>query len=479
MKFFTLKLLFIILCLASVLGSCDKEEESLELHSNPGSSFLDVENDGYVVTLNAEAAPEGQTGSWKIFMGENGSFDDETNPHSNFFGEPGEIYLLGWEVRHGKQYEVANVNVSFKALDPEILTVVEDTLHNNISLHLEAEAPKFGAEGRWEIVDGQGGRIENEQTPNAQFIGNEHERYTLRWILTYGSKNISTDVSFITDELNAQAGVDSLDIKTMKDEFKFYTLEGFLPAGATGRWDIIKGEAGKIHSEDNGNSLFEGVADTLYRLTWKVQLDQWESVDTVSVRFRGKWGMWKDSRDGQSYRFAEINDLEWMADNYNYAVDPGIGSWYYGQAERSLIEDGHALETEEERKRYGRLYDWHTAYNYAPEGWRLPTYEEFNAMLIALGGSIFADESIKEGGDAALELNYPGYLGMSSSSDPAFRNVFKRQEDTGIFWLANYNGYNNYASAFEVTLNGDQPGTGPFPVTFFKFSVRYVRDIAE
>jgi uncharacterized protein (TIGR02145 family) len=460
-----------------MFGSCDKEEESLELHSNPGSSFLDVENDGYFVTLNAQAAPEGQTGSWKIFMGENGSFDDETNPQSNFFGEPGETYLLGWEVSHGNQYEVANINVSFKALEPRILTVIEDTLHNNISLQLEAEAPKFGAEGRWEIIDGQGGRIENFQYPDAQFMGIEDESYILRWTLFYGSKEESLDFTFQTDVLRAEAGDDRLDIKTSKEETKYCELGAFLPAGASGNWEIIEGGNGTVLSPDNPHSLFEGVADSLYTLSWTVKLDAFEVVDTVKVRFRGKWGMWKDIRDGQSYRFAEVNGLEWMADNYNYAVEPGYGSWYYGHGERSIIMEGHALENEEERKYYGRLYDWHTAYNYAPEGWRLPSYEEFSAMLAALGGPLYADKRIKEGGDTGLELSYAGYYNLDDPSDPAFRNVFKGQDISGVYWLDQYIESNGYAAIFEVTAITDKPGTGGLPTKYFKLPVRYVRDV--
>lgn len=477
MKNFTLKSLFIILCLATMLGSCDKEGESLELHSNPGSSFLDVENDGYVVALNAQPAPEGQTGIWKIFMGENGSFDDETNPQSNFSGEPGETYLLGWEVSHGNQYEVANINVSFKALDPRILTVIKDTLHNNISLQLEAEAPKFGAEGRWEIVAGQGGRIENFQNPNAQFIGIEDESYILRWTLSYGSKEESLDLSFQTDVLRAQAGEDRLDIKTLKDATKYCNLEAFLPAGATGKWQIIEGSNGTVHSDGNPNSIFEGVADSLYTLTWTVQLDQWQSVDTVDIRFRGKWGAWTDPRDGQTYRFAEINGLEWMAENYNYAAEPGSGSWYYGHAERSIIENGHALEIEEERKRFGRLYDWHAANNYAPQGWRLPTTVEFNNMLTALGGEVYADKQIKEGGAIGLDLIFAGNYNMANPSDPAFRNIFTGQDVSGLYWLNEY--ANGWAAVFEVTTFINEPGVGILPVQFYKLSVRYVRAVEE
>ncbi len=36
--------------------------------------------------------------------------------------------------------------------------------------------------------------------------------------------------------------------------------------------------------------------------------------------------------------------------------NPGDGSWYYGSAYRGIIEDGYPLETNEDRKKYGRVY---------------------------------------------------------------------------------------------------------------------------
>lgn len=478
MKLFTLKSAFIILCLATLLGSCDKEEESLELYSNPGSSFLDVENDGYVVTLNAQAAPEGQTGSWKIFMGENGSFDDETNPQSNFFGEPGETYLLGWEVSHGKQYKVANINVSFKAMDPRILTVVEDTLHNNISLQLEAEAPKFGAEGRWEIIEGQGGRIENSQNPNAQFIGTEDESYSLRWILSYGSKEESLDFSVQTDTLRAEAGADRLDIKTSKDESKYCNLEAFLPAGATGNWEIIEGGNGKLYSPADPNSIFEGLADSLYTLTWTVQLDEFQAVDTLKVRFRGKYGAWTDSRDGQTYRFVEVNGLEWMAENFNYlANDTEYGrSWYYGQSARAFIEDGHAIDTEEDRKFYGRLYNYYAAVESAPEGWRLPTVEEFDELENYFGGQMYSTEKLRLDGEVGTDFNYGGTISYSNGNTGS-RDYYGGMDKQGIFMTSFFDTKRWESRGKVIYESGSNTVFAPISVYFTGVSVRYVRDV--
>jgi hypothetical protein len=401
----------LLFALVVLLGACSKEDDMIILNPDAGSDFLNIENDGYVVKLNAVPAPEGQVGTWHIYIGENGRFDNANDPKTQFYGEPGEKYVLSWELSEGGEYKSESIDVSFKALQPVLFTSVQDTIYNNISLYLKAEAPRFGAKGTWTIVDGNGGQILKADQNEAEFVGIDFEEYTVRWSLTYGSKEVFKEIQFVTDQLKASAGEDNLDIKTSKQgDTKFFTLEGFLPAGASGTWNILNGQNGTVHSKNIDNSLFEGEADTTYTLTWTVNLDAIESVDTVHIRFRGNWGMWTDSRDGQSYRFTEVNNLEWMADNYNYAAEPGTGSWYYGQAERSITKTGYPLETEADRKKYGRVYNYSTAIDYAPEGWRLPTTTEFIEMLISLGGPLFANDKIIEGGDANIELNFPGYF---------------------------------------------------------------------
>lgn len=447
------------------------------MHSDPGTSFLDVENDGYMVALTAQAPPEGQMGTWQIYMGENGYFDDINDAHSNFYGEPGETYLLGWEVSAGDQYEASTINVSFKPLLPVIYNEIVDTIHDNISLYLRAEAPKFGAGGRWEIINGNGGFINKADSEEAQFIGIPEEEYTLRWILSYGSKEESLDLSFCTDKLKAYAGADRLDIITQKDEDKFCNLEGFMPAGANGIWEIIEGGNGTVHSPSNPNSLFEGLADSTYTLTWSVELDEYQVVDTVKIRFRGKWGVWTDPRDGQTYRYVEAGGLEWMAENYNYAYKPGDGSWYYGQSERAVIKMGHPVETEEERKFYGRLYNWYTAYDATPEGWRLPTHREFEDLVNYVGGPMFSAEKIRLGGEVGTDFNYGGYRDEISPEDNAVRNVFNEQEGAGLFWTLDYVPLQQKASVYILAPWGEQPGFNSLSAYYFALSVRYVRDV--
>lgn len=471
--------LLAFLCSLTVMyTSCNKDEELAELYSNAGNDFIDIENDGYVVTLNAQAVPTGQTGIWRIYQGENGVFENANDPHSLFYGEPGEVYLLGWEVGEGNRYEASTITVSFLPMTPVITIDMPDTTTNNISIYLKAQQAMFGAKGKWELISGNG-RIENpESNDEAIFIGKPRADYTIRWKLTYGSKVEYQDYAFTTDELKANAGEDRLDIKTSQEEnIKYHTLEAYLPAGASAMWNVIDGNNGRVLLSNNPASLFQGEADDVYAIAWKVIIDEYVSTDTVKIHFRGKWGVWKDERDNQTYRFAEINGLEWMADNYNYAASPGVGSFYYGYAYRGVVQDGHPVETEEDQKKYGRLYTLYEAIDSAPDGWRIPSAEEYNELVILYGGELYAKNALIEGGDSGLEISMPGLLSFSSGADPAYRNLFVDQDVTGMYWTSEYFETNGSAIAFLAGQNMETIGLTVFYYDFYALPVRYVREV--
>ncbi len=468
---------YVILILIILSPGCSEEEQIIELNPDAGQNYLNIENEGYVVRLDAQAAPSGQKGTWKVLSGENGSFDAIDDPKTFFRGEPGEEYELAWELSSGGNTAYSTIIVSFKPLNPVVITNISGTLHNNISALLLAERARFGASGEWEIINGQGARLETTDTDEVLFIGKELQPYTVRWTLTYGSKKEFTELVFSTDELRADAGQDQLDIKTDTDEIsRFHTLDAYLPPGASGEWDLISGETGKLHSAASPAALFEGVTDSIYTLIWQIAIDEYNATDTLQLRFRGKWGMWTDERDGQTYRFVELNGLEWMAENYNNAIQPGEGSWYYGYAERAVTNDGYPLETEADRKKYGRLYSFYAARDQAPEGWRLPTAEEFNLLINSQGGELYAKEKLVEGGESGLELNYPGTLEFSSGADPAFRNVFSGQDRSGLFWTQSVNENNGYGIVYSINQSGGQVDPIVAQVVYYALSVRYVRE---
>lgn len=469
-----------LLLLVMLFSACRKDDELIELFSDPGSSFLDIENDGYFVQLQAQGVSEGQNGTWRIFNGDNGRFEDQHNPTTLFYGEPGETYLLGWEVSQNNQVETGMINVSFKALNPVIKTQVTDTLYNNISLHLEADPAKFGAEGVWKIIDGQDGQIINPEEANAIFIGKAHENYHITWTLSYGSKSDSSVITFTTDELKANAGEDDLQIYTTKGtEIKYYNLNAHAPAGGSGVWKLVSGPQGKVYNINDASSIFEGIADTTYLLTWAVEVNGVQDMDTLKLAFRDKWGIWTDPRDGQTYRYATENGLDWMAENYNYNLEyspSGYGlCWYYGQSSRANIVEGHAVETEEDRKYYGRLYNYYGAYEATPPGWRLPSPGEIADLIATAGGGKFAYDNLIEGGETGVDFVLGGMLGYSGGYVNS-RDTYDYMGISGVIISDKYFETDFSFYAFEISSQSEGLYRFRTSAYFTGASVRYVRD---
>lgn len=104
-----------------------------------------------------------------------------------------------------------------------------------------------------------------------------------------------------------------------------------------------------------------------------------------------------DSRDNHTYKTVKIGDQIWMAANLAYLplvssssegsnVDPYY--YVYNYPGSSVTE---ALATDE-YKTYGVLYNWQASMDACPEGWHLPTDEEWKELEMALGmGLVEAD----------------------------------------------------------------------------------------
>lgn len=151
------------------------------------------------------------------------------------------------------------------------------------------------------------------------------------------------------------------------------------------------------------------------------------------------YGEFTDERDGQVYKTVKICDKNdencqtWMAENLNY--DPGDVSDMGDYAWSGCYENESA-----NCSKYGRLYTWEVAMDKAgcgygnycenkyegtqgvcPEGWHLPSVDEWDALFTAVGGFRTAGVKLKsvEGWEKSFSASTTGTDVYGFSALPA------------------------------------------------------------
>jgi len=99
-----------------------------------------------------------------------------------------------------------------------------------------------------------------------------------------------------------------------------------------------------------------------------------------AAAFAQEKGTFTDQRDGKKYKIAKIGSQTWMAENLNYGgEDEDIGT---------------CPNNDPKNCPKGRLYKWEDAMIVCPDGWHLPSYEEWQT-LANLAGNGIAGQKLK------------------------------------------------------------------------------------
>jgi uncharacterized protein (TIGR02145 family) len=86
---------------------------------------------------------------------------------------------------------------------------------------------------------------------------------------------------------------------------------------------------------------------------------------TIVLNISGQ-GKFTDPRDSNFYKTITISKITWMVENLRYKAKEG--AYYFDNDSNNKLG-------------YGILYDWKSAMKVCPDGWHLPTGNEFQTLV--------------------------------------------------------------------------------------------------
>jgi uncharacterized protein (TIGR02145 family) len=199
-----------------------------------------------------------------------------------------------------------------------------------------------------------------------------------------------------------------------------------------------------------------------------------------------------NDKDGNEYKWVRIGGLDWMAENlkcgdpfYEWTMEDDWGD------EMNVVSlDNWPLDkAKTEYELFGNYYTYEQAVADAPDGWRLPTDEDWKKLEVALGMSQSnadalgfrngaADLAVQTADEGTgLNLRYGGALkhsGYGYDWSVAPYHVY----DYGIYWTATIDTTQVEKAAFfrKITPARNMVERNSSALAYTYYSVRYVRD---
>jgi len=132
-----------------------------------------------------------------------------------------------------------------------------------------------------------------------------------------------------------------------------------------------------------------------------------------------------DTRDGEVYKTVQIGDQVWMAENLKFSSVDSRAVY----SKSTMLSDV-----------FGKLYCWEMALEVCPDGWHLPSDEEWETLADHLGGEDVAGSKMKEISKYWNSLNEEASNESGFSALPG--GLLEDPEDTsypymgemGFFW---------------------------------------------
>jgi len=180
-------------------------------------------------------------------------------------------------------------------------------------------------------------------------------------------------------------------------------------------------------------------------------------------------GRLTDSRDGKTYKTVKIGEKVWMAENLNYQTS-----------------DSKCYESKQENcDKYGRLYIWREAVTACPDGWRLPSKEDFEQLRTIAGQK--AGDKDKAGivlkswtgwedykGKSGNGTDVLGFAGLPAGYYDSYYDYFNREGNHAYFWSSTE--YDKDVAYYLDLYYGIELAYMDYYDKYYAFSVRCIKD---
>ncbi len=191
-----------------------------------------------------------------------------------------------------------------------------------------------------------------------------------------------------------------------------------------------------------------------------------------------------DQRDGQIYPTVKIGNQCWMAKNLNYgqykeSVFNNDAEGHSDVANNGIVEKYAYNNDTGNFAIYGGLYDWNEMMNYnsteggqgiCPDGWHIPTKDEFDELVETVGGRDIAGKQLMTGGSSGFNFELGG--------ERLFKGGFSNSaSETGGIWTSSSNPTDNKrAIHFYFTNDKDNVASHSAHFKVMGHSVRCMKD---
>ncbi len=193
----------------------------------------------------------------------------------------------------------------------------------------------------------------------------------------------------------------------------------------------------------------------------------------------GKGGCGTVFYEGKTYNTVQIGNQCWLKENLNVGMRID-GS--QSPSDNATIEKYCYDDNESNCNTYGGLYNWNEAMQYSttagargicPEGWHLPTNEEYQTLELSVGKNSNTLKAIGQGSGNGAGTNSSGFSTLLAG-DRDYEGDFYNLGGDAYFWSSSVINSTHASYIFMVSYDGN--------ITFYNFykdygfSVRCIKD---